>query len=137
MSSGFDHVVASLEARFDHMSARTIAKEAATAAGLGEQKAYSPKDVQLLADTLATLGDRMDAVWAALGASPTGQAAAAPAPAPAAAPAAKAEEAPAAKADKAEAAEEAAEAKEDDKAEAKDEKAEAKGKDDKDAKKKK
>ncbi|MEZ4268406.1 MAG: hypothetical protein R3F39_18735 [Myxococcota bacterium] len=124
MSSGFDQVVSSLEARFDHMSARTVAREAAAAAGLTEQKDYSDKEVQLLVDALATLGDRMEGVWTRLGAAPTGQAVPAPAPKAAAkeeaAPAKEA--APPAKDDKADA---KAEAK-DDKADAKDDKADAK-----------
>lgn len=123
MSSGFDQVVASLEARFDHMSARTVAREAAAVAGLAEQKDYSDKEVQLLVDALATLGDRMEGVWSRLGAAPAGQAV--PPPAPKAA----------AKGDAAAPKEEKAAAKDEPKADAKDAKPEAKyAKDAKDAK---
>ncbi|MCB9728435.1 MAG: hypothetical protein H6744_04130 [Deltaproteobacteria bacterium] len=123
MSSGFDQVVTSLEARFDHMSARTVAREAVAASGLGEKKDYTEKEVQLLVDTLASLGDRMEVVWASLGAAPTGQEVPAPAPAPAAE----------AKDDAKEAKDEAKAAKDDAKAEAKDDAKDAKA-DAKDAK---
>lgn len=121
MSSGFDQVVASLEARFDHMSARTVAREAAAAAGLTEQKDYSDKEVQLLVDALAALGDRMEGVWSRLGAAPAGQAVPAPAPK-----AAAKEEAPAPKEEKAAAKEQAKEEAKPAKEEAKDAKADAK-----------
>ncbi len=78
MSSGFDDLVASLECRYDQQSARIMAREILTAAGLKEQAKYSPDEVQMLADHLGRTGDNLGAVWATLGATPSGEEARAP-----------------------------------------------------------
>ena len=73
MSSGFDKLVSALEKRYDHYSARSVAREALSAASIDEGK-LSDKEMQAVADQLATIGDGLDAVWGALGVAPTGSA---------------------------------------------------------------
>ncbi len=60
-------ILAIMEKRFDHVSARVVLGEALKAAGLAaNQKNYSPDEVRSLAKALAAVGTRVDAVTAAL-----------------------------------------------------------------------
>ena len=70
MSSGYDHLVASLELRFDHVSARVVAREVLDVAGLEDKATYSKDESEAIAAALATLGITKPAVLQALGAGP-------------------------------------------------------------------
>lgn len=60
-------ILAIMEKRFDHVSARVVLGEALKAAGLAaNQKNYSPDEVRSLAKALAAVGTRVDAVTEAL-----------------------------------------------------------------------
>lgn len=62
-----DAILAIMERRFDHVSARVVLGEALKAAGLAaNQKRYGPDEVRSLATALAAVGTRVDAVTAAL-----------------------------------------------------------------------
>lgn len=62
-----DKILAVMERRFDHYSARVVLAEAMKAAGLSEQeKLFIPDQVRSLATALASVGSRVDAVVAAL-----------------------------------------------------------------------
>jgi len=88
MSQGFQQLVSVLESRYDFQSARTMAREALSAAGLKEQDKYSKDDLQKFVDGLSSVGSHLDRVWSLLGVAPSG------APAPAPPPAAEAKEEP-------------------------------------------
>ena len=104
MSNGYQHIVTSLETRYDYHSARVVAKDALGVAGVAEAESYKPAELQKIADALGVGSRNMDSVWLALGVSPKGtQMPAAPAApeveaAPAEAAPAEADEAPAKKA---------------------------------------
>ena len=100
MSNGYQHIVTSLETRYDYQSARTLAGDALKSAGLEQADAYKPAELQKIADAIGTGGGNMDSVWLALGIAPKGTAM--PEPPPAAAEEAAAEEAAAEEAPKAE-----------------------------------
>ena len=105
MSNGYQHVLTSLETRYDFQSARTVAAEALKETGIAEADSFKPAELQKIADVLGASGTNMDSVWLALGVAPSGTAM----------PAAPVEEAPAEEAP----AEDAEEAKEEKKAPAK------------------
>ena len=82
MSGGFDFLVSSVEERYDYLSARSVAREALSLAGLDQSDKYSAGDLQKFADALSSLGHgHLDKIWGKLGVAPTGQAAPEPAPA--------------------------------------------------------
>ena len=127
MSNGFEQLVTVLQSRYDFQSARTMAREALSAAGLKEQPSYSKDELQQFVDGLSGVGTNLDRIWTALGVAPSG--APAPAPAEAKPAAAKADDKKEAKAD------DKKDAKADDKKDAKaDDKKDAKADDKKDAK---
>ena len=72
MSSGYEHLVWSLERRFDFLSARTVAAEAVKGAGLEEKAKYSDDELGSIVQLLGGASSRMEAVWGALGAAPDG-----------------------------------------------------------------
>ena len=72
MSSGYEHLVWSLERRFDFLSARTVAAEAVKGAGLEEKAKYSADELGSIVELLGGVGSRMEPVWGALGAAPEG-----------------------------------------------------------------
>ena len=95
------------EARFDYLSARTMAAEAMQRAGVARKDAYGAADIAAIGKAIEQgVGASGASIVKAMGASPAQAAAPAPAEKPAekAAPAEKAEAAPAAKADTAPAA---------------------------------
>ncbi len=73
MSSGFDFLVNNLERRYDFQSARTMTRQALSAAGLKEQPNYSKEELQRFVDQLSQIGTHLDRVWGSLGAAPSGQ----------------------------------------------------------------
>ena len=102
MSNGFQHLVTSLENRYDYHSARVVASDALVSAGLAEAESYKPAELQKIVDVLGEGARHMDGVWLALGVCPAGsmmpEAPAAEASAEAGEAAEEAEEAPAKKA---------------------------------------
>lgn len=63
----YEAILAVMERRFDHVSARVVLGEALKAAGLAaNQKRYSPDEVRSLAGAVAAVGSRVEAVTAAL-----------------------------------------------------------------------
>jgi len=68
MGSGNNSLITLLEARYDYLSARVIAKEAAADAGLdADAKSFSDGDVQKFLASVGSLGFDADAVSASLG----------------------------------------------------------------------
>ncbi len=62
-----DAILAIMEKRFDHVSARVVLGEALKAAGLAaNRKGYDPDEVRALAAALAAVGTRVDNVTATL-----------------------------------------------------------------------
>ncbi len=62
-----DAILAVMEKRFDHVSARVVLGEALKVAGLAAgRKGYDPDEVRSLATALAAVGTRVDTVTAAL-----------------------------------------------------------------------
>ena len=55
MSSGYEHLVWSLERRFDFLSARTVAAEAVKGAGLEEKAKYSADELGSIVELLGAL----------------------------------------------------------------------------------
>ena len=88
MSNGYQHLVSSLETRYDFHSARVVAADVLGAVGIAQADSYKPAEIQKIANALGAGGSNMDSVWLALGVSPAGTAM--PAAPPAAEP--KAEE---------------------------------------------
>ena len=81
MSNGSQHVLTSLETRFDFQSARTVGADVLKATGMEEAESYKPAELQKIADALGAEGSNMDSVWLVLGVAPKGTAMpAAPAP---------------------------------------------------------
>ena len=74
MSNGYQHVLASLETRFDFQSARTVAADVLKTTGVAEADSYKPAELQKIADALGSAGSNMDSVWLALGVAPKGTA---------------------------------------------------------------
>ena len=72
MSSGYEHLVQSLERRYDFLSARTVAMDALKDTGLEEKADYSDKELASIVSVLGDPDSRMMAVWGALGAAPEG-----------------------------------------------------------------
>ncbi|MDP6945829.1 MAG: hypothetical protein QF464_16890 [Myxococcota bacterium] len=110
MSNGYQHVVTSLETRYDYQSARTLAGDALKVAGLEQAAEYKPAELQKIANAIGASGTDMDRVWLALGIAPKGTAMPA-APEPPPAEEAKADDAGDAKAEKAPAKKKAAKKK--------------------------
>jgi len=82
MSDGYQHVLSSLETRYDHASARTVAADVLKTTGIAEADTYKPGELQKIADALGAGGTSMDSVWLALGVAPKGTAMPEPPPAP-------------------------------------------------------
>ncbi len=60
-------ILAVLETRFDHVSARVVLGEALRVAGLGSsKKVYSPEEVRSLSNAVAGVATRVESVTAAL-----------------------------------------------------------------------
>ena len=95
MSNGYQHLVSSLETRYDFHSARVVAADVLGAVGIAQADSYKSAEIQKIANALGAGGSNMDSVWLALGVSPAGTAM--PAAPPAAEP--KAEEPAEAKAE--------------------------------------
>ena len=74
MSNGYQHIVTSLETRYDYQSARTLAGDALKTAGLEQADAYKPAELQKIANALGAGGGNMDSVWLSLGIAPKGTA---------------------------------------------------------------
>ena len=74
MSNGYQHLVSSLENRYDYHSARVVASDALLSCGLEEADAYKPAELQKIADALGVGSRNMDGVWLALGVTPSGTA---------------------------------------------------------------
>ena len=72
MSSGYEHLVQSLERRYDFLSARTVAMDALKNSGLEEKADYSDAELASIVSVLGEHDSRMMAVWSALGAAPEG-----------------------------------------------------------------
>ena len=74
MSTGYAHLVTSLENRYDYHSARVVASDALLSAGLAEADSYKPAELQKIVDVLGEGARHMDGVWLALGLCPAGSA---------------------------------------------------------------
>lgn len=90
----YGKILAAMEARYDHQSARIVLSEALQKAGLNEKKQFEPKEVKALTKALSEVGQRMETVLEALEDAGTAKPAA---PAPKAAAKAPAKKAPAGK----------------------------------------
>ena len=62
----YDKILAAMEARYDHQSARIVLSEALHKAGLSDKKRFEPKEIKELTKALAEVGQHMEAVLAAL-----------------------------------------------------------------------
>ena len=73
MAQGFDQLVSTLQVRFDYQSARIMAREALSRAGLSEKSDYSANELQKFVDGLNVVSTNLSRVWTALGIAPSGQ----------------------------------------------------------------
>jgi len=60
-------ILAVVEERYDHYSARVVLTEAIAKAGVpDDKKSFEPREVQSISESLAAIGERMEDVTAAL-----------------------------------------------------------------------
>lgn len=62
MSLSADQIIAALERRYDHQSARTMFQRVLQDAKLGQKGAYSKEDLERFVEVLRAVGDRLGSV---------------------------------------------------------------------------
>lgn len=58
--TSYDKILAAMESRYDHQSARIIVAEALDKAGLADKKRLEPKEIQAVIKALSEVGDGIE-----------------------------------------------------------------------------